>query len=92
MTEPKNALVKQYKKLIGMDDCELEVTSDAVLEIARKAIALKTGARGLRTIFENIMLDCMFDIPSSKNVSKVVIDGDVVKGLKKPEVVNKEIA
>ena len=92
MTEPKNALVKQYKKLIGMDDCELEVTSDAVLEIARKAIALKTGARGLRTIFENIMLDCMFDIPSSKNVSKVVIDGDVVKGIKKPEVVNKEIA
>ncbi len=92
MTEPRNALVKQYKKLIGMDDCELEVTDDAVLEIAKKAIALKTGARGLRTIFENIMLDCMFDIPSSKNVSKVVIDGDVVKGLKKPEVVNIEIA
>ncbi len=92
MTEPKNALVKQYKKLIGMDDCELEVTDDAVLEIARKAIALKTGARGLRTIFENIMLDCMFDIPSSKNASKVIIDGEVVKGNKKPEVINKEIA
>ena len=92
MTEPKNALVKQYKKLIDMDDCELEVTEDAVLEIAKKAIALKTGARGLRTIFENIMLDCMYDIPSMGNASKVIIDGEVVKGNKKPEVVNKEIA
>ncbi len=92
MTEPKNALVKQYKKLIGMDDCELEVTEDAVLEIAKKAIALKTGARGLRTIFENIMLDCMYDIPSNTKASKVIIDGEVVKGNKKPEVVNKEIA
>ena len=92
MTEPKNALVKQYKKLIGMDDCELEVTDEAVLEIARKAITLKTGARGLRTIFENLMLDCMYDIPSVGNIEKVVIDGDVVKGIKKPEVINKEIA
>ena len=92
MTEPKNALVKQYKKLIGMDDCELEVTEDAVLEIARKAISLKTGARGLRTIFENLMLDCMYDIPSSSNIEKVVIDGEVVKGNKKPQLINKEIA
>ncbi len=92
MTEPKNALVKQYKKLIDMDDCELEVTDDAVLEIAKKAIKLKTGARGLRTIFENLMLDCMFDIPSSKNAKKVIIDGEVVKGNKKPEIINKEIA
>lgn len=92
MTEPKNALVKQYKKLIGMDDCELEVTDEAVLEIAKKAISLKTGARGLRTIFENLMLDCMYDIPSVDNIEKVVIDGEVVKGNKKPEVINKEIA
>ncbi|MBR2376247.1 MAG: ATP-dependent Clp protease ATP-binding subunit ClpX [Clostridia bacterium] len=92
MTEPKNALVKQYKRLIGMDDCELEVTEDAVLEIAKKAIALKTGARGLRTIFENIMLDCMYDIPSNETASKVIIDSEVVKGNKKPEVINKEIA
>ncbi len=92
MTEPKNALVKQYKKLIGLDDCELEVTDDAVLEIAKKAIDLKTGARGLRTIFENVMLDCMFDIPSAKNVSKVIIDGDVVKGNKKPDIVTKQTA
>ena len=92
MTEPKNALVKQYKKLIGMDDCELEVTEDAVLEIARKAISLKTGARGLRTIFENLMLDCMYDIPSVDGIEKVVIDGEVVKGNKKPEVISKQIA
>ena len=89
MTEPKNALVKQYKKLVEMDDCELVVTDDAVLEIAKKAIALKTGARGLRTIFEGLMLDCMYDIPSEENMQKVVIDGKVVKGEKKPEVIYK---
>ena len=89
MTEPKNALVKQYTQLISMDDCELEVTKGAVCEIAKKAISLKTGARGLRTIFENIMLDCMYDIPSIENAEKVIIDEDVVKGIKKPEVVQK---
>ena len=90
MTEPKNAIVKQYKKLIGLDDCELEVTDSAVYAIAKKAIELKTGARGLRTIFENLMLDCMFDIPSDTNVEKVIIDEQVVKGLKQPEVVYKQ--
>ena len=88
MTEPKNALVKQYKKLIGMDECDLEVTDGAVYEIAKKAIELKTGARGLRTIFENVMLDCMYDIPS-ENAEKVIIDEDVIKGLKKPQVIFK---
>ncbi|MBO5852172.1 MAG: ATP-dependent Clp protease ATP-binding subunit ClpX, partial [Clostridia bacterium] len=92
MTEPKNALVKQYKKLIGMDSWDLEVTEDAVLEIARKAISLKTGARGLRTIFENLMLDSMYDIPSVENVDKVIIDADVVKGNKKAKIINKQIA
>ena len=92
MTEPKNALVKQYKKLIGMDGCDLEVTDDAVLEIARKAISLKTGARGLRTIFENLMLDSMYDIPSVENIEKVVIDAEVVKGNKKAQIINKQIA
>ncbi len=92
MTEPKNALIKQYKKLIGMDNCELEITDNAVKEIAKMAISLKTGARGLRTIFENLMLDCMFDIPSGDNVKKVVIDDEVVKGKKKPNIINKEIA
>ena len=92
MTEPKNALVKQYEKLIEMDDCELVVKEDAVREIAKKAISLKTGARGLRTIFENMMLDCMYDIPTESGVEKVIIDADVVKGIKKPELVFKQTA
>ena len=92
MTEPKNAIVKQYKKLVGLDDVELVVTEDAVREVARKAIALKTGARGLRTIFENLMLDAMYDVPSEDDVAKIVIDGDVVAGRKSPEIVKKQIA
>ncbi|MBR6737020.1 MAG: ATP-dependent Clp protease ATP-binding subunit ClpX [Clostridia bacterium] len=90
MTEPKNAIVKQYKKLIGMDECELEVTDGAVYAIAKKAIELKTGARGLRTIFENLMLDCMYDIPTTENAEKVIIDEEVVKGTKAPQIVYKQ--
>lgn len=92
MTEPKNAIVKQYKKLVGLDDVELVVTDDAVLEVAKRAISLKTGARGLRTIFENLMLDSMYYIPSDKDIEKVVIDKDVVLGLKTPDIVKKSIA
>ena len=92
MTEPKNAIVKQYKKLVGIDDVELVVTDDAVSEVAKKAIELKTGARGLRTIFENLMLDSMYDIPSEDDVEKVIIDKDVVLGKKGPEIIKKSIA
>ena len=92
MTKPKNALVKQYVKLIGLDDVELEITESAVLAIAKKAIELKTGARGLRTILENLMLDSMYDIPSCEGLEKVVIDEDVVLGTGKPKFINKEIA
>lgn len=92
MTEPKNAIVKQYKKLVGLDNVDLEVTDDAVREVARRAIALKTGARGLRTIFENLMLDSMYDIPSEEGVEKVIIDKDVVLGKKQPEIIKKQIA
>lgn len=92
MTEPKNAIVKQYKKLVALDEVVLDVKEEAVREIAKKAIALKTGARGLRTIFENLMLDTMYDLPSDKNVEKIVIDEEVVKGLKKPEIIKKQIA
>jgi len=92
MTEPKNAIVKQYRKLVGLDHVELVITDDAVREVAKKAIALKTGARGLRTIFENLMLDSMYDIPSEEDVEKIIIDKDVVLGLKQPEVVKKIIA
>lgn len=92
MTEPKNSIVKQYKKLLSIDKVDLDVKEDALKEIAQKAISLKTGARGIRTIFENLMLDVMYDIPTDTNISKVVIDKDVVNGLKKPELVKKKIA
>ena len=92
MTEPKNALVKQYKKLIGMDNVELDIESDALRAIAQKAITLKTGARGLRTIFENLMLDAMYDIPEDQTIAKVVIDKDVVNNGKKAKMIKREIA
>ena len=90
MKEPKNALVKQYQKLFKMDNVLLEVTDDAVAEVAKKAIALKTGARGLRTILENIMTDVMFEVPSKGNIEKVVIDGAVVRGEDKPKQIEKQ--
>ena len=89
MTEPKNAIVKQYKKLVEMDGVTLDVKDDAVREIAKKAIELKTGARGLRTIFENLMLDTMYELPDDDSVERIVIDKDVVDGAKKPEIVKK---
>lgn len=92
MTEPKNAIVKQYKKLLSVDKVDLDVKEDALQEIAKKAISLKTGARGIRTIFENLMLDVMYDIPTDTSISKVIIDRDVVNGLKKPDLVKKKIA
>ena len=73
MTEPKNALVKQYKKLFRYDGVELEITPDAIDAIAKKAIERKTGARGLRSIFERTMNDIMFEIPSRKDVRKCVV-------------------
>jgi ATP-dependent Clp protease ATP-binding subunit ClpX len=92
LTELKNAFVKQYKRLIGLDDVELEITDDAVSAVARKAIELKTGARGLRTILENLMIDTMYDIPSDKDIEKVIVDEKVVAGITKPLVIKKNIA
>ncbi len=92
LTEPKNALVKQYKKLIGLDKVELEITDDAISAIAKKAIELKTGARGLRTIFENLMIDTMYELPSMVDVERVIVDENVVKNGKKPTLIKKEIA
>ena len=89
MTAPKNALVKQYKKLIGIDNVELEITNDAVLAVAKRAIELKTGARGLRTILENLMLDTMYDLPSLEQVEKVIIDANVVIKGDKPQIIKK---
>jgi len=84
LTEPKNALIKQYQKLLAMDGVELEFTEDAIREIAREAIERKTGARGLRAIIEEIMLDIMYEIPQKKGVKKVIVDEDVVKRRKEP--------
>ena len=87
LTEPKNALVKQYSKLLEMDGVELEVTDDAISAIADMAIERKTGARGLRGIMEKIMNDVMYDIPSRKDVKKCVITGDTVRNGKAPELI-----
>ena len=87
LKEPKNALVKQYAKLFQMEGCQLELREDALRAVARKAKERRTGARGLRTILENILLDVMYDLPSMQNVSKVVVDEAVVKGEAKPFIV-----
>lgn len=92
LTQPKNALVKQYKRLIGLDNVELEITDGAVSAVAKRAIELKTGARGLRTIFENLMIDTMYDLPSEKDVEKVIIDENVVTNGEKPKIIKKKIA
>ena len=84
LVEPKNALVKQYAKLFDMEDVQLEFTDDALHAIAVKAIERKTGARGLRSILEGILLDTMFDLPSMDGVDEVHIDKDVVEGRKEP--------
>ena len=84
LTQPKNALVKQYERLFEMEDVRLEFTEDALKAIANKAIARKTGARGLRSIMESILLDPMFDLPGLENVEEIVINREVVDGRAKP--------
>jgi ATP-dependent Clp protease ATP-binding subunit ClpX len=89
LKDPKNALTKQYRRLFEMDGAELEFREDGLSAVARKAMDRKTGARGLRTILENILLDTMYQLPSLKNVSKVVVDESVVQGHTPPYVVYK---
>ncbi|WP_424192187.1 ATP-dependent Clp protease ATP-binding subunit ClpX [Ampullimonas aquatilis] len=84
LVEPKNALVKQYQKLFGMEGVELEIRQPALLAIAKKALKRKTGARGLRSIIEQTLLDVMFELPSTQHVSKVVIDENAIDGDGKP--------
>ena len=90
LTEPRNALVKQYQKLFGMDGVELEVRPSALAAIARKALKRKTGARGLRSIMENALIDTMFDLPTMDGVAKVVIDEHIVEEGAKPLLVYRE--
>ena len=86
LKEPKNSLIKQYQRLFEFEDVELEFKDDAILEIAKKAIFKKTGARGLRSILENILLKTMFELPDMENVIKVTVDNASVKGTSEPIV------
>ena len=88
LTEPKNALVKQYGRLFEMEDIELEMTEGALKAVASKAIERKTGARGLRSIMEGLLLDSMYDLPGSETVEKLVVDEDVVLGKTEPRLVH----
>jgi ATP-dependent Clp protease ATP-binding subunit ClpX len=87
LMEPKNALTKQYRKLFEMEGVDLEFAPDAVRAVAKRAMERKTGARGLRTILENLLLETMYDLPSQKNVHKVLIDEATIRGESKPQVV-----
>ncbi|HEY9150507.1 MAG: ATP-dependent Clp protease ATP-binding subunit ClpX [Gammaproteobacteria bacterium] len=87
LTEPKNALTKQYGKLFDMEGAEIEFREDALRAIARKAMERKTGARGLRTIMEHVLLDTMYELPSMENAHKVVVDESAILGESKPYIV-----
>ncbi|MGK0297459.1 MAG: ATP-dependent Clp protease ATP-binding subunit ClpX [Gammaproteobacteria bacterium] len=84
LVEPKNAITKQYSRLFEMEGCEIEFRDDALRMIAQRSMERKTGARGLRSILENVLLDTMYDLPSIENLAKVVIDEGVIKGESKP--------
>lgn len=90
LTKPKNALVKQYRKMLELDDVELVFEDEALTEIAKKAIERKTGARGLRSIIEGIMLDVMFDLPSREDIEKCVITGKTVTDGEPPRLIMKD--
>jgi ATP-dependent Clp protease ATP-binding subunit ClpX len=90
LTEPKNALVRQYQKLFDLDGVELEFTPDALEAVAEQAILRGTGARGLRAIMEEVLLSVMYDIPSREDIARVVINGEVVAKHVTPTLVPRE--
>jgi len=92
LTEPKNALVKQYGKLLAMEGVDLEIRPSALKAIAKRALARKTGARGLRSILEQSLIDTMFDLPNTANVDKVVVDESTIEENKPPLLVYREAA
>ncbi len=92
LTEPRNALVKQYSKLLSMEGVDLEIRPNALKAIAKKALARKTGARGLRSILEQALIDTMFDLPNTPNVEKVVLDESTIEENKQPLLVYREVA
>jgi len=87
LTEPKNSLVKQYKELFKMDNVELEIEKDALEEIAKKALEINTGARGLRGILESTMTEVMYEIPSRSDIKKCVITKDTIINKSEPKLV-----
>jgi ATP-dependent Clp protease ATP-binding subunit ClpX len=92
LTQPRNAVVKQFSKLLSMEGAELEVRPAALKAIARKALARKTGARGLRSILENALIDTMFELPGLNNVEKVVVEESTIDENKPPLLVYREAA
>ena len=92
LTEPKNALVKQYGKLLAMEGVDLEIRPNALRAIAKRALARKTGARGLRSILEQSLIDTMYELPSATNVDKVVVDESTIEENKPPLLVYRESA
>ncbi|MCP4130333.1 MAG: ATP-dependent Clp protease ATP-binding subunit ClpX [bacterium] len=90
LTEPKNALIKQYQKIFNLEGVEVEFTKEAIEEIANIALTRGAGARGLRAVLEKLMLDLMYDIPSKENVVKIIIEGAMVLGEKEPEIIYEE--
>jgi ATP-dependent Clp protease ATP-binding subunit ClpX len=89
LTEPKNALTKQYGRLFEMENVEIDFRDDGLRAVAEKAMERKTGARGLRSILEGVLLNTMYDIPSMENVEKVVVDASVIRGDSAPILVYK---
>jgi ATP-dependent Clp protease ATP-binding subunit ClpX len=91
LTEPKNSLTRQYAKLFEMEGVEVDFREDALKAVAAKATERKTGARGLRSILESVLLDTMYDLPGSESVSKVVIDESVITGESSPMLIYENI-
>ena len=87
LSEPKNAITKQYQKLFEMENVELDFRNDALHAVAKKAMERKTGARGLRTILEQVLLDTMYELPSAEDVTKVVVDEAVINGDAQPYLI-----
>ena len=92
LTQPKNAVVKQFAQLLAMEGAELEVRPNALKAIARRALARKTGARGLRSIMEQALIDTMYELPSTSNVERVVVDESTIEENKPPLLVYREAA
>ena len=90
LTQPKNALVKQYQRLLKLDDVDLEIREDALRAVAKKAMARKTGARGLRSILENALLDTMYELPSKEAVKGVSVDASTINEGARPLYIYEE--